>query len=623
MKVTRIVRAGGIAVLFAAAAVLTVGCVSSDTNGGRSGNLVIAYPDASLPDETRAEQLLAEMNLAEKVGQMVQVERAYIRRPEDISRYNIGSILSGGGSSPAPNTPEAWADMIDGFQQQALQTRLRIPLLYGTDAVHGHNNLEGAVIFPHNIGLGATRNPELVQKVAAVTAKEASATGIHWNFAPAVSVPQDIRWGRSYEGFSENPQLVSELGAAAIRGYQSGEGSLAGEDYSFGEGSRLLATAKHFLGDGGTIGGVDQGDVVIGESVLREVHLYPYRAAIEAGVKTVMATFNSIHGEKVHGSRYYLTEVLRDELGFTGLLVSDWGAVKQLPGSRSEQIEAAVLAGIDMVMIPDDYWVFIPTLIELVESGRVPMQRIDEAVTRILTAKFELGLFEQPMTNRENIPSIGSDAHRAVARQAVRESLVVLKDNDVLPLDTGYQHIHVLGNKADDIGVQSGGWTIEWQGRPGPITPGTTILEAIEQAAGEGIQVSHGNTIPDSADVIVLVVGERPYAEYEGDTDMPRISGSDVNLIRAAAAAEVPVLTVLVSGRPLIITDYLDDWDALIAAWLPGTEGGGVADILFGRYPGSGRLSFTWPVSTELYEARNRGEDDPADEVLFEYGFGL
>jgi len=548
------------------------------------------------------------MTLEEKIGQMTQIERVYLQDGSPIAQFHLGSVLSGGGSTPNPNTPAGWADMIDEYQDQALSTRLRIPLLYGTDAVHGHNNLMGATIFPHNIGLGATGNPQLVEEIARITAIEATATGIHWTFAPSISVPQNIRWGRTYEGYSEDPELTALLGAAAVRGYQ-------GQDISAPD--RLIATAKHFLGDGGTTEGIDQGDTQVSFETLRTLHARPYIDAIEAGVKTIMVSFNSWNGIKLHGSRELITDLLRGELGFDGLILSDWGAVKQLPGNEKDQIEKAILAGIDMVMVPDDFRGFTRSLIDLVNQGRVPMERIDDAVFWILRLKFALGLFESPMVDRSQAETIGSPDHRAVARQAVRESLVVLKNNGVLPIGDSVQHIHVIGTKANDIGVQSGGWTITWQGRRGTITAGTTILEGMQSLATDrGITLSSGRTIPENTDLVLLVVGELPYAEFEGDTDEPRLKTDDVEFHRIARESNKPIATVIISGRPLIITEEIEHWDGLVAAWLPGTEGDGVAEILFGVYEPTGRLSFTWPRSMKFYEL------DEA-EILFPLGFGL
>jgi beta-glucosidase len=600
---------------------LTLGCQGGIQNpNGTSEPDFIPYPDPSLPPSDRARTLLSIMTLEEKVGQMTQIERVYLQDGNPIAEFHLGSVLSGGGSSPNPNTPAAWADMIDDFQRQALSTRLRIPLLYGTDAVHGHNNLRGATIFPHNIGLGATANPQLVEEIARITAIEATATGIHWNFAPSIAVPQNIRWGRTYEGYSEDPELTALLGASAIRGYQ-------GQDIS--EPGRLIATAKHFVGDGGTTEGIDQGDTQVSLEILRALHARPYIDAIEAGVKTIMVSYSSWNGIKLHGSRQLLIDMLRGELGFDGLILSDWGAVKQLSGNQMDQIEQAIMAGIDMIMVPDDYRGFTQSLIDLVNQGRVPMERIDDAVFRILRLKFEYGLFESPMVDRAKIDTIGSADHRAVARQAVRESMVVLKNHGVLPIGNEVQHIHVIGTKANDIGIQSGGWTITWQGRRGTITSGTTILEGIQSLASErGITVSYGRAIPDTTELVVLVIGELPYAEFEGDVDEPRLEIADLEFHRIALESNKPIATVLISGRPMIITQELEDWDGLVAAWLPGTEGLGVAEILFGDYAPTGRLPFTWPRSMKLYQLREATGGSPEaqdleSEILFPLGFGL
>jgi beta-glucosidase len=431
------------------------------------------YLDPNLPIDERVEDLLARMSLDEKVGQMTQVDRSALTNIDHIKDYYLGSILSGGGSVPESNTPAGWADMYDQYQQKALETELKIPLIYGVDAVHGHNNLLNAVIFPHNIGLGCTRSEELVEEAARITAIEVAATGIDWNFGPCVAVPRDERWGRTYEGFSESPELTAQLGEAAIRGYQ---GDTLSENIS------ILACAKHFIGDGGTTGGDDQGNTEIDESTLREIHLPPYISAVENGVGSIMASFSSWNGDKVHGSKYLLTDLLKNELGFDGLLVSDWAAIDQLPGDYSSDVAAAINAGIDMVMVPYDYTTFISTLKFQVTLENISIDRIDDAVRRILKAKFELGLFEQPLTDRSLFNLVGSEEHREVARQAVRESLVLLKKKDsILPLPESGTKILVAGEHADNLGYQCGGWTIEWQGKSGDLTEGTTLLEGILQ----------------------------------------------------------------------------------------------------------------------------------------------
>jgi len=570
------------------------------------------YTDPSQSVEARVNDLLARMTLAEKIGQMTQVDRDSIA-PDDITRLFIGSILSGGGEGPGTNTPAAWAAMVDGFQQRALQTRLRIPLIYGLDAVHGHNNVKGATIFPHNIGLGATRDPDLVQRIGRATAEEMIATGIPWDFAPVVAVPQDVRWGRTYEGYSENTALVTQLGAAFVRGLQ---GPALGGPFS------VLATPKHFIGDGGTTFGssttpgylLDQGDTRVDETALRALYLPPYRAAVAAGAQSIMVSFSSWQGTKMHARKDLLTGLLKGELGFSGFLVSDWAAINQLPGDEHAQVVASINAGIDLVMVPSDYKTFIAALTQAVQQGDVPQVRIDDAVRRILRAKFELGLFEHPLSDPANLAQVGSAAHRQLARQAVRESLVLLKnDQATLPLAKDTPLIFVAGQGADDIGLQSGGWTITWQGQVGNITPGTTILQGIKQAVSpqarvvydalgtfDAVTTTAGVTATSgavTADVGIVVLAEPPYAEGVGDLTSLALPASDLALADRVRARSRKLVVILLSGRPRLVTSALPKWDAFVAAWLPGTEGEGVADVLFGDAPFSGKLPYTWPRS--------------------------
>lgn len=606
------------------------------------------YLDPERPTDERVEDLIERMTLEEKLGQMTQIDRQYLRQAEDIREYKLGSILSGGGSTPEENTPDAWADMYDEFQQQALDTRLGIPILYGIDAVHGHNNLQDATIFPHNIGLGAARNEQLVEDIARATAREMAGTGMRWNFAPAIPVVRDIRWGRSYEAFSEDTGIVSDLGAAAVRGYQHG----APDDSDW-----VLATPKHWVGDGGTEGGEDQGDTRLPLDELLEVHGAPYEPAIEEGARVIMASYNSWNGDKVHGSSELLTDVLRGEFGFDGIILSDWGAVYQLPGNERYQTLQSIRAGIDMNMVPDDYDSYIEVMEDLVESGELSRSRIDDAVRRILTIKFEMGLFEEPFADRSHQDTIRSEEHLELARQAVRESQVLLRnEDDLLPIDDEIEHIHVAGRFADDIGAQSGGWTIEWQGVRGNVTAGTSVYQAVTERAGSDTEVTLSEPPADAeqqmenADLIITVVGEAPYAEYEGDRHRLGLGQVDINLIEQASEADAPVAVVLLSGRPLVITDQLPMMDALLASWLPGTEATGIADVLFGDSEPVGRLPVTWPRSNSQIpvqvdgdtggiwsadEARAAGygvvDSDDADlsseELedlpLFPFGFGL
>jgi beta-glucosidase len=586
------------------------------------------------PDVQRqVEDLLAQMTLAEKIGQMTQVEKNSIW-PRDITDLTIGSILSGGGGYPqGGNTPESWADMVDGFQEYALQTRLSIPLIYGVDAVHGHNNVKGSTIFPHNIGLGATRDPELVERVARVTAEEMVATGVYWNFGPVVAVPQDIRWGRTYEGFSEDTEMVSLLSSAYIRGLQDVGGAT-----DLSAPATVLATAKHYVGDGGTAWGtsnttnmghryvLDQGVMEVDEATLRAVHLSPYVEAIENGAMCVMVSFSSWQDTKMHAHRYLLTDVLKGELGFHGFVVSDWAGINQIPGNRYSDVVTSINAGVDMVMVPYHYVAFIDALTEAVENGDVPMARVDDAVRRILTVKVQLGLFEQPFSNAALLPLVGSEEHREVAREAVRKSLVLLKnERDALPLARDAPVIFVAGSGANDIGMQCGGWTIEWQGALGSITPGTTILQAIEDTVAEDTSVLYnpgGNFVQNEdynrADVGIVAVGEAPYAEGVGDDFDLSLSNDDIEAIERIREVADKVVLIVISGRPLIITEQLDDCNAVVAAWLPGTEGQGVVDVLFGDYPFTGKLAYTWPRSMEQVPL---GSD--SGEPLFPFGYGL
>ncbi len=607
-----------------------------------------AYLDPGLPTEERVEDLLDRMTLEEKVGQMTQVDRQFLTTPRDIAEFKLGSILSGGGSHPPENTPDGWADMYDEFQEQALDTRLGIPILYGIDAVHGHNNLQDATIFPHNIGLGASRNAELVEAVARATALEMAGTGMRWNFGPAIPVPQDPRWGRTYEGFAETPDVVGELGAAAVRGYQSG--SPTDSDW-------VLATPKHWIGDGGTEGGEDQGDTPLPREELIELHGTPYEPAIAEGARVIMASYNSWQGEKVHGSRELLTDVLRGEFGFDGMILSDWGAIYQLPAAEAGQTRQSIAAGIDMNMVPDDYRSFISTTKELVQEGELSESRIDEAVRNILTIKFEMGLFEEPFADRGHQDAIRSEEHLELARESVQESLVLLRNEEsTLPIDEDVRHIHITGRFADDIGAQCGGWTLEWQGVRGNVIEGTSIRQAIASRAHRGMDITFSES-PDgasqdlqAADLVVAVIGERPYAEMEGDRNRIDILPTDVRLLETVSAGEAPVAAVLLSGRPLVLTDELPMMDALVAAWLPGTEADGIADVLFGDVEPSGRLPMTWPRRNEqipIQVDEDRGglwsTEDLADTgygvvderetelnaeeleslPLFPYGFGL
>ncbi len=601
--------------------------IQNSTHGRLLGLLLAAcvtpgvLADDSNKATQRAQALVGQMTLEEKIGQMTQVDSDALKgRNSDVQKYFLGSVLSGGSSDPVDNQPRTWLKTVREFQGWSLRTRLRIPLLYGIDAVHGHNNVLGAVIFPHNIGLGATRNPVLVESAARTTAEEMAGTGIRWAFAPCIAVAQNDRWGRTYESFGESPELVAQLGAAAVRGFQ-------GKRLS--DSSSVLACPKHFVGDGGTLNGIDQGNLVCDEQTLRKTHLAPYVAAIKAGAGSVMISYSSWNGQKMHGSKYLISDVLKRELGFEGFTVSDWAAIDQLPGDYKKQIETSINAGLDMVMIPNgpgtgnNYIQFIENLKALVKEGRVAQVRIDDAVQRILRVKIEMGLFEQPFTDPALTDGIGSVEHRRAARECVRQSLVLLKnENHALPLQKNLKRIHVIGKAADGLGIQCGGWTISWQGETGNVTTvGTTILAAIRQTVVAGVEVTFAadGSGGVGADTIVAVIGETPYAEIKGDRSDLRISPNDASLIAKAKEFGAPVITILLSGRPLILGSVLDQSDALLAAWLPGTEGQGVADVLFGDFRPTGRLAHTWPRNNEQVSVGGKWSEPP----LFPIGFGL
>jgi beta-glucosidase len=593
-------------------------------------------------------ELLAKMTLEEKVGQMTQPDLSGLKDPNDIEKYFVGSVLSGGASDPKEgNSLEAWTNLYDRFQQHALKTRLGIPILYGIDAVHGHSNVLNAVIFPHNIGLGCTNDAKLVEEIGRITAIEMRATGIQWAFAPCVTVVRDERWGRTYEGFAEEPNISSLLGAAAIRGMQGGLDSPLS----------VVACAKHYVGDGGTVpstatprrggpagdnvnfggvaragrGGVrvslNAGNVPLDEATLRKIHLPPYIAAVKAGVATIMPSYSSWNGVKCSASKRLLTEILKDEIGFQGFLISDYSAIDQINRDYKTAIATSINAGMDMAMVPNRYVEYINDLKQAVQDGNVPMSRIDDAVTRILRVKCAMGLLDKsrsPLADRSLWKDFGSAQHREVARRAVRESLVLLKNQSkVLPLSKQAARIHVAGKNADNIGNQCGGWTIDWQGKSGNVTTGgTTILAAIKKTVSSNTQVtfSDDGTGAEGATVGVVVVGERPYAEGNGDNGELTLDAADIAAVDNMKKAGIPVVVILVSGRPMIVSETISKVDAFIAAWLPGTEGQGVADVLFGDYKPTGKLSFTWPRSVDQIPI-NVG--DSTYDPLFPFGFGL
>lgn len=579
------------------------------------------YRDQSLDPAVRAADLLAHMTLREKLGQMTLIEKNSLPRGS-VAVYALGAVLSGGGGSPARNTPETWADMVRGFQEEALGTRLGVPIIYGVDAVHGHASVLGATVFPHNIGLGAAGDPALVERIARATALETAATGIRWNFAPVLAIASDVRWGRTYEAYGQDPDLVASLGAAYVRGLQ-------GETLS--DPTAVLATPKHFVGDGSTVYGssqtgdylLDQGVTPADDRLLTEILLPPYVAAVEAGARSVMGSFSSWGDVKVHAQRELLVDVLRGQAGFGGFVVSDWGAIDQISDDYYEAVVTAINAGVDMNMVPHDPVSFMWTMSRALDEGAISIDRIDEAVTRILEIKFSLGLFEQPHPDPGLLDEVGSDEHRQLAREAVARSAVLLENDDLLPLAGEPQVILVGGIAADDLGIQAGGWTLTWQGRPGDIAGGTSILEGIKTRAPAGSTVVYsrdgrltGANEGIAADVCVAVIGEAPYAEGVGDsTDLTM---PDAGLVETMSEVCDQLVVIIVSGRPVIITDEIADWDAVVAAWLPGTEGAGIADVLFGDVAFTGTLPVAWPVSIDQLPLGSSEE-----EPLFPIGFGL
>jgi beta-glucosidase len=589
--------------------------------------------------DPQVKELLGKMTLEEKIGQMTQPEQDQVLgNPGDMQKYFIGSVLSGGNSDPTEgNSLEAWTDLYDKVQEEAMKTRLKIPVLYGIDAVHGHNNVLDAVIFPHNIALGCTRDADLVEKIGRITAKEMRATGIPWTFGPCVTVPQDIRWGRTYEGFSEDPAIVRSLGKAAVLGLQR---------VDLFNPLSVLACAKHYIGDGGTTATtgprpgfpvgpegrmwLDQGDTRMDEATLRRIHLPGYIAAIEAGVGSIMPSYSSWNGVKCSASKRLLTEILKEELGFEGFLISDYNAIYQIdPKDPKKSIMISINAGMDMAMVPSGYRDFFNNLKELVEEGKVPMTRIDDAVTRILRVKFALGLMDESRSQKADRTlhkDFGSSEHRALARVAVRKSLVLLKnDGQTLPISKDVPRIHVSGKSADNIGNQCGGWTILWQGKTGHVTPGgTTILEAVKAAVSEETKVTYSldGTGADGASLGIAVIGELPYAEGIGDRADLSLDIQDIAVVNNLKSAGIPLVVLVISGRPLIINEILPQTDALLAAFLPGTEGQGIADVLFGDYNPTGKLSFSWPRSNDQLPLNINMPEEEYDP-LFAFGQGL
>ncbi|KAF3794092.1 Beta-glucosidase [Nymphaea thermarum] len=600
---------------------LLFSCISA----GKADRL--RYKDRNEPVDVRIEDLLSRMTLAEKIGQMTQIDRS-VASPDVIKNYFIGSILSGGESVPRPRaSAQDWVDMVNGFQKEALSTRLQIPMIYGIDAVHGHNNVFNATIFPHNVGLGATR-----QRIGMATALEVRATGIPYVFAPCVAVCRDPRWGRCYESYSEDPKVVKMM-TEIIPGLQ---GSKPRKGIPFVAGNKSVAAcAKHYVGDGGTHEGINEDNTIINRYELLKIHMAPYYNAIRKGVATVMVSFSSVNGIKMHADYDLVTRYLKGALRFKGFVISDWQGIDKLTdpaGSNySHSVYAGVQAGIDMVMVPYNHKDFIDDLTNQVQSNVIQMSRIDDAVRRILRVKFAMGLFENPYADYSLLDQLGSQGHRELGREAVRKSLVLLKNGKsgkkrMLPLDRNAPRILVAGTHADNLGYQCGGWTIEWQGVNGNnFTAGTTILGAIVTTASSNTNVVYEEN-PD-ADFVknsgfsyaIVVVGETPYAETAGDNMNLTIPSPGPSIVQNVCSS-VKCVVIVISGRPVVIEPYVSQIDALVAAWLPGTEGQGVADVLFGDYGFTGKLPRTWFKSVDQLPM-NVG--DRHYDALFPFGYGL
>ncbi len=598
-----------------------------------------AWPLAEDPAlEQRIDELLATMTLEEKVGQIVQGDIASIT-PDDVRKYRLGSILAGGGSDPGGKynaSPKDWLALADAFWEASMDTRgggKAIPIIWGIDAMHGQSNVVGATLFPHNVGLGATRNPELLRRIGEITALETRATGMEWTFAPTVAVPQDDRWGRAYEGYSEDPALVASYAGVFVEGLQGKPG-----DADFLDDTRVMTTVKHFLGDGGTTNGKDQGDTVVSEAQLRDIHAAGYVPAIAAGAQSVMASFNSFHGEKMHGHKPLLTDVLKQRMHFGGFVVGDWNGHGQVKGCSNTDCAQTYIAGLDMAMAPDSWKGMYESTLAHAKDGTLPVARLDDAVRRILRAKFRMGLFEKPKPSARALGGkfelLGAPEHRAVARQAVRESLVLLKNqNGILPL-APKQRVLVAGDGADNMAKQAGGWTLTWQGdgtQRADFPNADTIwqgLQAQVEAAGGKAELAVDGTYKAKPDVAVVVFGEEPYAEFQGDLPDLMFKGGksgDLELIRRLKADGIPVVAVFLSGRPLWMNREINAADAFVAAWLPGGEGGGVADVLLRKPDGGvqhdfhGKLSFSWPRRADQY-ANNVGQEDYDPQFAFGYG---
>ncbi|XP_010535769.1 PREDICTED: uncharacterized protein LOC104810969 [Tarenaya hassleriana] len=592
------------------------------------------YKDLKQPLGARIKDLMKRMTLEEKIGQMVQIERS-VATPEAMKKYFVGSVLSGGGSVPAPKaSPETWVNMVNEIQKGALSTRLGIPMIYGIDAVHGHNNVYNATIFPHNVGLGVTRDPMLLKRIGEATALEVRATGIPYAFAPCIAVCRDPRWGRCYESYSEDYRIVQQM-TEIIPGLQGDlPGKRKGVPFVDGK-AKVAACAKHFVGDGGTVRGIDENNTVIDAKGLFGIHMPAYYNAVNKGVATVMVSYSAWNGLRMHANKDLVTGFLKNKLKFRGFVISDWQGLDRITtpphANYSYSVYAGVNAGIDMIMVPYNYTEFIDELTSQTKRNLIPMSRIDDAVKRILRVKFTMGLFENPIADLSLANQLGSKEHRELAREAVRKSLVLLKngksaDKPLLPLPKKAGKILVSGTHADNLGYQCGGWTITWQGLNGnDLTVGTTILTAVKNTVAPTTQVVY-NQNPDTNflksnkfDYAIVVVGEPPYAEMFGDSTNLTITEPGPSAITNVCGA-VKCVVVVVSGRPVVMQPYVSGVDSLVAAWLPGTEGQGVADVLFGDYGFTGKLARTWFKTVDQLPM-NVG--DPHYDPLFPFGFGL
>ena len=581
-----------------------------------------------VPDPTFVNSLIKKMSIEEKVGQVIQADLDFIK-PSDLRDYPIGSVLNGGNTSPRGKlraSPAEWKSLAQEFYEESKRTGASIPVLWGTDAVHGHSNVFGATIFPHNIGIGAAANPQLVKDIGAAVAEEVLATGLFWTFAPTVTIPQNFRWGRTYEGYSEDPVLVSKLGSAFIEGLQ-------GTEKEFLNDAKILGTAKHFLGDGGTYLGIDQGDTRANEENMRVIHGEPYFASLNSCVRVVMASFNSWNGSKVHGNKYLLTEVLKEKMNFTGFVVGDWNGHQQVPGCNAGSCPESFNAGVDMFMVPENWKALYKNTVKQVKDGEISIERLDDAVKRILTVKQQLGMFEGRVPNQTKYSEVGLQKNREIARRAVRESLVLIKNNNaVLPIKD-QQKILVIGDSADSLKIQTGGWTLDWQGANNTNSdfPGSvTFLQALKEY--ENLEITHKNSLSNldlnkNYDLVIVAYGEEPYAEGIGDRkNLFYRDSKTLNTLKRLKRNGNKVVSIFFTGRPLWTNEFINLSDAFVVAWLPGTESRGMTDVLVANEDGSvnydfqGKLPFSWPSDPNQSTIAFY---DPASNAEFDYGYGL